>query len=73
MRAFIWFVICAALIGGFVVHKQRQESTATAETQSATPTPRPATSKYNMPKRALDRANDVKAQVAAQRKSDEVP
>lgn len=73
MRIVVGFLIGAALIGGFIAHKQRQESAAAAETESATPTPRPATSKYNMPKRALDRANDVKRQVAEQRKSDEVP
>ena len=72
MRILVGFLIVAAAIGGFVVHKQRQEAAA-AQTASAIPTPRPATSQYNLPKRALDRANDVKRQVAEERKSNEVP
>ena len=72
MRILVGFLIVAAVIGGFVAHKQRQEATAPAQTVNAPGAPRDP-SKYNFPKRTLNRVDDVKRQVAEERKSNEIP
>ena len=72
MRILVGFLIVAAVIGGFVAHKQRQEPTASAQTVNASSAFREP-SKYNFPKRTLDRVGDVKRQVAEERKSTEIP
>lgn len=71
MRIVVGFLIAAALIGGFVAHKQRQESPAPAPT--VTTTAAPTAREHHWPKRAFDRVDDVKRQVAAERKSNDVP
>ncbi len=80
MRAFIAVTITAGIIAAIVLRKQPEpaapqpavQKTAPA-TLSKAPVAAPASepSQHNWPKRALDRASDVKRQVAEQRKGDE--
>ena len=81
MRTFVGLVITAGIIGAVVLHKQRDSvptqasaptSPAVRAAAAAVPSPAGQPSQH-WPKRALDRAADVKRQVADQRKSDERP
>lgn len=79
MRTFIGLVVAAGII--YVVVQKRGEQpngerpaakpvvASTAAASKAAPVAEPAANHW--PKRALDRANDVKRQVAEQRKGDE--
>ena len=80
MRAFLGFLLAAGIIGGGLYHKQRGAAHAdaadlkpsavpSAKAPAAAPPAQP--SPHHWPKRALDRAADVKRQVADQRKTDE--
>ena len=82
MRTFVGLVIAAGIIGAVVLQKQRETSapaasalkpSATKTTAAPAPAPAGEASKHNWPKRALDRAADVKRQVGEQRKGDETP
>ena len=74
MRKFLVIAVLVGLTVLFVAQK-RNESTKPAPASKSvaqaagTPTPRPV-SEHNWMKRSLDRTNEVKRQVAAQRKSD---
>jgi cytoskeletal protein RodZ len=71
MRKFLVIVILAGLSWLFVVQK-RNEAQKTAPAKSVTQaaaSPRPV-SEHNWMKHSLDRANEVKRQVAQQRKED---
>jgi hypothetical protein len=74
MRAVPVFIIAAALIAAFVTHQKQQEPAAPPATEKSalvqTSTPRPA-SEHNWPKKALDRAADVRRQVAEQRQQNQ--
>ena len=73
MRAVVIVVIIVAVTAGVLKHRNRAQSDASAEKpivaqQQATAPREP--SEHNWPKRALDRAADVKRPVAEQRKED---
>jgi hypothetical protein len=73
MRKFLVIAVLAGLTWLFIVQK-RSESAKPAEnsktvTQVAAASPRPV-SEHNWMKHSLDRANEVKRQVAQQRKED---
>jgi len=73
MRAFLVVAILAGLTFVFVVQKRNEPPKTVATTEKSTtqtaPSPRPA-SEHNWMKRSLDRTNEVKRQVAQQRKED---
>lgn len=74
MRTVIVLVAVAVLGGLFLAQKQRQHpepaiAPAVAASKQAAATPRPV-SEHNWMKRSLDRTNEVKRQVAEQRKTD---
>ena len=73
MRKFIVIAVLAALTWLFVVQKRsepQKPSPEKATTQAMTAvSPRPV-SEHNWMKRSLDRASEVKRQVAQQRKED---
>jgi hypothetical protein len=72
MRTFVVVVVLAVLTWLFVVQKrtQPQEAATTKKVAAAqTTSPRPV-SEHNWMKRSLDRTNEVKRQVAQQRKED---
>jgi hypothetical protein len=74
MRIGIALVIVGAVVGGIVLHRHHEEPTApppaaTAST-AALASPRPA-SEHDWAKSALDRAADVKRQVAQKRKEND--
>lgn len=80
MRTLAGLVIAAGIIGAVVLHKQRESAGQQASalkpspvTATGAPAPAPTgqASQHNWPKRALDRAADVKRQVGEQRKADE--
>lgn len=73
MRKFLVIAVLAGLAWVFVVQKRNEPQKAapqkvTAQT-ATTASPRPV-SEHNWMKRSLDRTNDVKRQVAQQRKED---
>ena len=75
MRKFLVIAVLTGLTVLFVAQKRSEpEKTAPASKPLAqvagTPTPRPV-SEHNWMKRSLDRTNEVKRQVAQQRKADE--
>jgi hypothetical protein len=73
MRKFLVIAVLAGLTWLFVVQKRTESQKATPEktvAQTAVPaSPRPV-SEHNWMKRSLDRTNEVKRQVAQQRKED---
>lgn len=74
MRKFLVIAILAGLTWLFVVQKRSEPEKPAPASKSVTkvagsPTPRPV-SEHNWMKRSLDRANEVKRQVAEQRKTD---
>jgi hypothetical protein len=74
MRKFLVIAVLAGLTWLFVAQKRSEpskpNSTAKTVTQiAASPSPRPV-SEHNWMKHSLDRANQVKRQVAQQRKED---
>ncbi len=80
MRTFLGLVVAAGIIGAVVIQKQRQAPdkqpaattpavVATTKAPVAAPAGQPTAQHW--PKRALDRAADVKAQVADKNKRDE--
>jgi hypothetical protein len=74
MRKFLVIAVLAGLTCLFVAQKrsepQKPAATSKAVAQlSGSPTPRPV-SEHNWMKRSLDRTNEVKRQVAQQRKAD---
>ena len=80
MRTFLGLVAAAGIIGAVVMQKQRQATekqpvaakpavVATAKAPAAAPAGQPPAQHW--PKRALDRAADVKRQVADKNKADE--
>lgn len=72
MRKFLVIAVLAGLAVLFVVQKRSDPKTTAPETkvaQTATTSPRPV-SEHNWMKRSLDRTNEVKRQVAQQRKED---
>ena len=74
MRKFLVIAVLAGLTWMFVAQKRSEPSKPAATTKSVakvngTPAPRPV-SEHNWMKRSLDRTNEVKAQVAQQRKTD---
>ena len=79
MRAFIGIAAAAGIIGAVVLQKQRVAApeqrpaveAAAAAPVSSKPAPAAQPSGHNWPKSAVDRAADVKRQVAEQRKGDE--
>ena len=80
MRAFIAVTVAAGIFAVIVLQKQRAttppQASAGQTAPAATPkapaaAPSGQASAHNFPKRALDRAADVKRQVAEQRKGDE--
>ena len=75
---FLGLVAAAGIIGAVVLQKQRESTTPEPSTfkpsavkTAAAPAPPGQASQHNWPKRALDRAADVKRQVAEQRRGDE--
>lgn len=73
MRKFIVIAVLAALTWLFVVQKRSESEKPTPEKAAAHATtpvsPRPV-SEHNWMKQSLDRASEVKRQVAQQRKED---
>jgi hypothetical protein len=72
MRKFLVFAVLVGMAVLFVMQKRSEPQKAAPETkvpQTATTSPRPV-SEHNWMKRSLDRTNDVKRQVAQQRKED---
>jgi hypothetical protein len=74
MRVFLVIAVLAGLTWLFVVQKQQPQPKTVSPAKSVTmtaaaPSPRPA-SQHNWMKSALDRTNEVKSQVAQQRKND---
>jgi hypothetical protein len=73
MRKFLVIAVLAGLAWVFVVQKRNEPQKNPAEKVTAqtatTASPRPV-SEHNWMKRSLDRASDVKRQVAQQRKED---
>jgi hypothetical protein len=72
MRKFLVIAVLAGLCVLFVMQKRSEPQKTAPETkvaQSATTLPRPV-SEHNWMKRSLDRTNEVKRQVAQQRKTD---
>jgi hypothetical protein len=73
MRKFLVIAVLAGLAWVFVVQKRSEPAKTAPEKVTAqagtTASPRPV-SEHNWMKRSLDRANDVKKQVAQQRKED---
>jgi hypothetical protein len=73
MRKFVVIAVLAALTWLFVAQKrsgpEKAVTTKSVAQVSGSPTPRPA-SEHNWMKRSLDRTNEVKRQVAEQRKTD---
>ena len=73
MRKFLVIAILTGLALLFVVQKRSEPQKNAPEkkvAQTATTSPRPV-SEHNWMKRSLDRTNEVKRQVAQQRKTDE--
>jgi len=73
MRKFLVIAVLAGLVWLFAVQKRNEAQKTAAEkmvTQTAvTTSPRPV-SEHNWMKRSLDRTNELKRQVAQQRKED---
>jgi hypothetical protein len=72
MRKFLVFAVLAGMAVLFVMQKRSEPQKTAPETkiaQTTTTSPRPV-SEHNWMKRSLDRTNDVKRQVAQQRKED---
>lgn len=71
MRKFLVIAVLAGLAWLFVVQKRNEPQKATPERLAAqvSTSPRPV-SEHNWMKRSLDRTNEVKRQVAQQRKED---
>jgi hypothetical protein len=72
MRKFLVIAVLAGLAVLFVVQKRNEPQKTASEkrvAQTATTSPRPV-SEHNWMKRSLDRTNEVKRQVAEQRKTD---
>jgi hypothetical protein len=74
MRKFLVIAVLAGLTWLFVAQKRSQPEKAVTTKKpvaqiSGSPAPRPP-SEHNWMKRSLDRTNEVKRQVAQQRKSD---
>jgi hypothetical protein len=72
MKKFLVIAVLAGLAVLFVVQKRNEPEKAAPEkkvAQTATTSPRPV-SEHNWMKRSLDRTNEVKRQVAQQRKED---
>jgi len=74
MRKFLVITVLAGLTVLFVSQKRNEPQKSPPANKlvmqvSGTPTPRPV-SEHNWMKRSLDRTNDVKQQVAQQRKAD---
>jgi hypothetical protein len=73
MRKFLVIALLAGLTWLFVVQKRAETQKATVEKKpaqtAANASPRPV-SEHNWMKRSLDRAGEVKRQVAQQRKED---
>ncbi|HEX4640714.1 MAG TPA: hypothetical protein VH252_04975 [Chthoniobacterales bacterium] len=74
MRKFLVIAVLAGLAWLFVVQKQNETpkkspAKQVAQTAAVSPAPRPV-SEHNWMKSSLDRANEVKRQVAQQRKAD---
>jgi hypothetical protein len=72
MRKFLVIAVLAGLFVLFVMQKRSEPPKTAPETkvaQTATTSPRPV-SEHNWMKRSLDRTNEVKRQVAQQRKTD---
>ena len=74
MRKFLVIAVLAGLTWLFISQKRNEPSKPAAPTKSVakvdgTPSPRPV-SEHNWMKRSLDRTNEVKRQVAQQRKTD---
>ena len=72
MRAFFVIAVLAGLTWVFVLQKQEAPTKPVASSKAApqaSASPRPV-NQHNWMKNALDRTNEVKRQVAEQRKSD---
>ena len=74
MRKFLVIAVLAGLTWLFISQKRSEPSKPAATSKSVakvngSPAPRPV-SEHNWMKRSLDRTNEVKAQVAQQRKTD---
>jgi hypothetical protein len=72
MRKFLVIAVLAGLSLLFVMQKRSEPQKTAPEkkvAQTATTSPRPV-SEHNWMKRSLDRTNEVKRQVAQQRKTD---
>ena len=74
MRKFLVIAVLAGLTFLFVVQKRNEASKAVSTGKTVTqaagsPSPRPV-SEHNWMKQSLDRANEVKRQVAQQRRED---
>ncbi len=72
MRFVVGFLIVAAIAAGILKHTRHEEAadpaTSTAQVAKLPATPAQRASEHNWPKSSLDRAADVKRQVAQQRK-----
>jgi len=72
MRKFLVIAVLTGLAVLFAIQKRNEPQKTAPETkvaQTATTSPRPV-SEHNWMKRSLDRTNEVKRQVAQQRKED---
>lgn len=68
MRIFLGLLVVLAVAGGFLAHRKGETPvTASAATAKASAAPREV-SEHDWAKRSLDRAADVKMQVARERK-----
>jgi hypothetical protein len=72
MRKFLVIAVLAGLTWLFVAQKRSERPAATSKPvvkSTGSPAPRPV-SEHNWMKRSLDRTNEVKRQVAQERKAD---
>jgi hypothetical protein len=72
MRTFLALVVAVAIIGGFLKYRQRSQAPLAVEpsgSNAGAPNATPA----QWPKSAIDRATDVKRQVAKEKSADATP
>ena len=71
MRIVVGFLIAACLVGFFLSRQHSEktaETTAPASVAASAPVPGPQAREHHWPKAAFDRVDELKSQVAEQRK-----
>jgi hypothetical protein len=73
MRIVVGFLIAACVVGFFLSQRHSDKTTETTPASVATsaPAPVPPAREHHWPKSAFDRVDDMKRQVAAERKQDQ--